>query len=113
MKKITRSFVVAGLLALATSVNAQEHVWKYVATGDASTYAIRDDGTLWSCGWNEKGQLGVPAVSERTAEWQCVGTDTDWKKAIGGKAYAFLSRKTVLFGLLVHLRAAFRVQVTV
>ena len=76
MKKITRSFVVAGLLALATSVNAQEHVWKYVATGDASTYAIRDDGTLWSCGWNEKGQLGAPAVSERTAEWQCVGTDT-------------------------------------
>ncbi len=93
MKKITRSFVVAGLLALATSVNAQEHVWKYVATGDASTYAIRDDGTLWSCGWNEKGQLGVPAVSERTAEWQCVGTDTDWKKAIGGKAYAFFIKE--------------------
>lgn len=93
MKKITRSFVVAGLLALATSVNAQEHVWKYVATGDASTYAIRDDGTLWSCGWNEKGQLGVPAVSERTAEWQCVGTDTNWKKAIGGKAYAFFIKE--------------------
>lgn len=93
MKKITRSFVVAGLLALATSVNAQEHVWKYVATGDASTYAIRDDGTLWSCGWNEKGQLGAPAVSERTAEWQCVGTDTDWKKVIGGKAYAFFIKE--------------------
>lgn len=93
MKKITRSFVVAGLLALATSVNAQEHVWKYVATGDASTYAIRDDGTLWTCGWNEKGQLGVPAVSERTAEWQCVGTDTDWKKVIGGKAYAFFIKE--------------------
>ena len=100
MKKITRSFVVAGLLALATSVNAQEHVWKYVATGDASTYAIRDDGTLWSCGWNEKGQLGAPAVSERTAEWQCVGTDTDWKKVIGGKAYEGVSK---LKGLLLKV----------
>lgn len=68
---------------------AQNHVWKYVDAGDATTYAIRDDGTLWSCGWNEKGQLGVPGVSERTAEWQMVGQDADWKKAVGGKAYAF------------------------
>lgn len=68
---------------------AQNHVWKYVDAGDATTYAIRDDGTLWSCGWNEKGQLGVPGVAERTAEWQMVGQDTDWKKAVGGKAYAF------------------------
>ena len=41
----------------------------------------------------EKGQLGAPAVSERTAEWQCVGTDTDWKKVIGGKAYAFFIKE--------------------
>lgn len=68
---------------------AQNHVWKYVDAGDATTYAIRDDGTLWSCGWNEKGQLGVPGVAERTAEWQMVGQDADWKKAVGGKAYAF------------------------
>lgn len=93
MKKITRSFVAAGLLALATSVSAQEHVWKSVSTGDATTYAIRDDGTLWSCGWNEKGQLGVPAISERTAEWQSVGTDTGWKKAVGAKAYAFFIKE--------------------
>lgn len=64
-------------------------MWKYVDAGDATTYAIRDDGTLWSCGWNEKGQLGVPGVAERTAEWQMVGQDADWKKAVGGKAYAF------------------------
>lgn len=68
---------------------AQNHVWKYVDAGDATTYAIRDDGTLWSCGWNEKGQLGVPGVAERTAEWQMVGQDADRKKAVGGKAYAF------------------------
>lgn len=79
----------AGLLALSAAGAAQNHVWKYVDAGDATTYAIRDDGTLWSCGWNEKGQLGVPGVAERTAEWQMVGQDADWKKAVGGKAYAF------------------------
>ena len=79
----------AGLLALSAAGAAQNHVWKYVDAGDATTYAIRDDGTLWSCGWNEKGQLGVPGVAERTAEWRMVGQDADWKKAVGGKAYAF------------------------
>ncbi len=78
-----------GLLALSATANAQDHVWKYVEAGDATSYAIRDDGTLWSCGWNEKGQMGVPSVSERTAEWSMVGEDTDWKKAVGGKAYGF------------------------
>lgn len=89
MKRITRTLLSAGLLALSAAGAAQNHVWKYVDAGDATTYAIRDDGTLWSCGWNEKGQLGVPGVAERTAEWQMVGQDTDWKKAVGGKAYAF------------------------
>ncbi len=89
MKKFTQTLLAVGLLALPATVGAQEHVWKYVETGDASSYAIRDDGTLWSCGWNEKGQLGVPSVSERTAEWQMVGEDNDWKKVAGGKAYTF------------------------
>lgn len=89
MKRITRTLLSAGLLALSAAGAAQNHVWKYVDAGDATTYAIRDDGTLWSCGWNEKGQLGVPGVAERTAEWQMVGQDADWKKAVGGKAYAF------------------------
>lgn len=73
MKRITRTLLSAGLLALSAAGAAQNHVWKYVDAGDATTYAIRDDGTLWSCGWNEKGQLGVPGVAERTAEWQMVG----------------------------------------
>ena len=89
MKRITRTLLSAGLLALSAAGAAQNHVWKYVDAGDATTYAIRDDGTLWSCEWNEKGQLGVPGVAERTAEWQMVGQDADWKKAVGGKAYAF------------------------
>lgn len=89
MKKFTRTLLSMGLLALSATASAQDHVWKYVAAGDATSYAIRDDGTLWSCGWNEKGQMGVPSVSERTAEWSMVGEDTDWKKAVGGKAYGF------------------------
>ena len=93
MKRFTQTLLAVGLLALPMASNAQEHVWKYVETGDATSYAIRDDGTLWSCGWNEKGQMGVPSVSERTAEWQMVGQDTNWKKVVGGKAYAFFIKE--------------------
>lgn len=91
MKRIT-FLAVAAAMMLGNGVEAQ-HVWKYVATGDATSYAVRDDGTLWTCGWNEQGQMGVPEVSERTAEWSLVGSDKDWKLAVGGKAYAFLMKE--------------------
>ena len=91
MKKIT---FLAAATAMMLCVGAQaQHVWKYVATGDATSYAVRDDGSLWTCGWNEQGQMGVPEVSERTAEWSLVGSDKDWKLAVGGKAYAFLMKE--------------------
>lgn len=89
MKRTTVFMAFALSFGINMCVSAQ-HVWKNVSAGDATTYAIRDDGTLWTCGWNEKGQLGVPEVSERTATFNCVGTDKDWKTVAGGKAYAFL-----------------------
>lgn len=92
MKKITIALTLAAAFGLNGTLNAQ-HVWKSVSAGDATTYAIRDDGTLWTCGWNEKGQLGVPEIKERTATFQCVGSDKDWKMAAGAKAYAFFIKE--------------------
>ena len=91
MKKIT--FLAAATAMMLCGGAQAQHVWKYVATGDATSYAVRDDGSLWTCGWNEQGQMGVPSVSERTAEWSLVGSDKDWKLAVGGKAYAFLMKE--------------------
>ena len=91
MKKSTLLMAAA---LLASTFNAHsEYYWTNISAGDATTYAIRNDGTLWTCGWNEKGQLGVPSVKERTATFSTVGTDKNWKFVEGGKAYGFLIKE--------------------
>lgn len=90
MKKFTKMCAVAAcaLFAGSVSVNAEDYTWKSVTAGDATTYAIRSDGSLWSWGWNEKGQSGN-GVSERTATPTLADGNRLWKKAVGGKAYGF------------------------
>jgi alpha-tubulin suppressor-like RCC1 family protein len=48
--------------------------WKTIAAGANHTLAIREDGTLWSWGLNDFGQLGIPPDLTPTR----LGTDTDW-----------------------------------
>lgn len=69
--------------------NAQSGTWKFVATGDASTYAIDSDGSLWSWGWNESGQLGIGGGDHKISVPQRVGDDSNWVFAAAGQAYAF------------------------
>lgn len=90
MKKFTKMCAVAAcaLFIGTATVSAEDYVWKAIATGDGTTYAIRSDGSLWSWGWNEKGQSGN-GVSERTATPTLADGNRLWKKAVGGKAYGF------------------------
>lgn len=90
MKKFTKMCVVAAcaLFAGTATVSAEDYVWKSVTAGDATTYGIRSDGSLWSWGWNEKGQSGN-GVSERTATPTLADGNRVWKKTVGGKAYGF------------------------
>ena len=90
MKKFTKMCAVAAcaLFAGTATVSAEDYVWKSVTVGDATTYGIRSDGSLWSWGWNEKGQSGN-GVSERTATPTLADGNRVWKKAVGGKAYGF------------------------
>lgn len=90
MKKFTKMCAVAAcaLFAGAVSVNAEDYTWKSVTAGDATTWGIRSDGSLWSWGWNEKGQ-GGNGVSLRTATPTLSDGNRVWKKAVGGKAYGF------------------------
>ena len=76
------------LFAGTATVSAEDYVWKSVTAGDATTYGIRSDGSLWSWGWNEKGQSGN-GVSERTATPTLADGNRVWKKTVGGKAYGF------------------------
>ena len=70
--------------------------WAILArgTGDQTTnpIAVKTDGSLWTWGFNEEGQLGQNDTNERSSPVQ-VGTDTTWSTTIrpAGTGYSRLS----------------------
>lgn len=65
--------------------NAFAQCYSKVATGTQHTLVIKNDGTLYSCGYNNAGQLGrtTPTFPSRTVLQQ-VGTDNDWQAVAAG-----------------------------
>jgi len=62
-----------------------ESTWSSVnISGEFKVRAIKTDGTLWSWGYNHKGQLGLNDTTQRSSPTQ-VGSESDWTK-IGGTA---------------------------
>nr|QMP83643.1 MAG: hypothetical protein [Caudoviricetes sp.] len=58
--------------------------WSLVASGGyQQSFAIKTDGTLWSWGRNEVGQLGLGDTTHRSSPVQ-VGSLTNWSKVAGG-----------------------------
>jgi alpha-tubulin suppressor-like RCC1 family protein len=57
--------------------------WSSVSAGQHHTVAIRTDGTLWSWGNNEQGQLGDGTTTRRTSPIR-IGTDSNWAFAAAG-----------------------------
>ena len=53
--------------------------WKSVSGSAYHTAAIKTDGTLWTWGWNEYGQLGHNSVTSRSSPVQTVSAGTNWK----------------------------------
>jgi len=51
--------------------------WAQVSMGDDHTLAIKADGTMWSWGLNNNGQLGLNDTARRSSPVQ-VGSDTNW-----------------------------------
>jgi len=66
----------------------EDWVWDGgVVSGDTHTLAVKIDGTLWTCGRNNNGQLGHGDIIHRSAPTQ-VGLLDDWSKAAGGFYHA-------------------------
>jgi hypothetical protein len=59
--------------------------WNAVSdTIDGSTYAIKNDLSLWSFGYNAYGQLGDNSTVNRSSPVQIVGSNTAWVNINGG-----------------------------
>ena len=52
--------------------------WKQVACAYSRTSAIKTDGTLWSCGYNTRGQLGDGTTLGRSSPVQTITGGTNW-----------------------------------
>ena len=59
--------------------------WKQVSCGNGVTAAIKTDGTLWSWGNNDNGQLGnQSSVTRRSSPVQTTAYGTNWKQVACG-----------------------------
>jgi alpha-tubulin suppressor-like RCC1 family protein len=68
--------------------------WKLVSAGYWSTAAIKTDGTLWTWGYNENGQLGNNSTVNRSSPGTVSGGGTNWKTIAFGKLNFFIAIKT-------------------
>ena len=58
--------------------------WKLVVCGYDHTAAIKTDGTLWTWGWNLRGQLGNGNASNTSSPGTTAGGRTNWKQVACG-----------------------------
>ena len=59
--------------------------WKQVAAGYLVTIAIKTDGTLWTWGRNNLGQLGTNNTTDRSTPVTTFAGGTNWKQVSGGR----------------------------
>jgi alpha-tubulin suppressor-like RCC1 family protein len=62
--------------------------WKQVSCGNLYTSAIKTDGTLWTWGYNNTGQLGDNTRTSRSSPVQTVSGGTNWKLVAAGVYHA-------------------------
>ncbi|WP_276876793.1 T9SS type A sorting domain-containing protein [Chryseobacterium joostei] len=61
--------------------------WKSVSTGGFHSVGLKTDGTLWTWGLNEVGQLGDGTTSSKDTPMQ-IGTSNNWSKIIAGSSFS-------------------------
>src|SRR5690606_5733032 len=58
--------------------------WKMISFGAAHTLGIKEDGSLWSWGTNDTGQLGNGTVNSSNFSPKQIGSDKDWEMVSAG-----------------------------
>jgi alpha-tubulin suppressor-like RCC1 family protein len=62
--------------------------WKQISCGDNHMIAIKNNGTCWTWGCNEYGQLGDETTDSKSSPVQTVTYGTDWKQVDGGQDHS-------------------------
>jgi alpha-tubulin suppressor-like RCC1 family protein len=62
--------------------------WKQVASGLQAIGAIKTDGTLWTWGVNDRGQLGDGTITSRRSPGTTAGGGTNWKQVSMGSEFS-------------------------
>ena len=61
--------------------------WKQVSAGGNHTAAVKTDGTLWTWGGNNNGQLGDNTTTNKSSPVQTVSGGTNWKQVSCGNIF--------------------------
>lgn len=72
-----------------TLVDDNEDSYKF-SCGETHTMIIKEDGTLWGCGYNQEGELGIETYTYKEEDFvQESSGDTDWDKVFCGWYHTF------------------------
>jgi alpha-tubulin suppressor-like RCC1 family protein len=80
-----------------TQVTGSATNWKQVSCGYYQVAAIKTDGTLWTWGRNDFGQLGTNNNANRSTPTQIFGGGTNWKQVACGYATAAIKTDGTLW----------------
>jgi len=61
--------------------------WKQISAGEYHTAALKSDGTIWSWGENDDGQLGDGTTNDKYRPTQENSTDTHWIAVAAGASH--------------------------
>lgn len=74
-----------GYILVPTQIGTEAN-WNIITTGNKHSAAIKNDGTLWTWGRNENGQLGIGNYTDKDVPTR-VGNDTDWVNVAAGDTH--------------------------
>jgi alpha-tubulin suppressor-like RCC1 family protein len=64
--------------------------WSSISTGNENSFAIKTDGTLWSWGPGQDGQLGQNSTTYRSSPVQIPGTT--WSSVSSGRTHSLATK---------------------
>ncbi|MBL0012582.1 MAG: T9SS type A sorting domain-containing protein [Flavobacterium sp.] len=76
-----------GIAPNATTQIGADYNWVMVDGGDAHFIALKNDGSIYTSGNNDQGQLGNPVANPDGNPMRRVGTDNDWTTVNAGEDY--------------------------